>query len=179
MTISPSAWATWIDVTDEDIKAGIAIDDDPSKFLDDLLCNLEYLREHVIDTQFLEVEITSASYVSVISKDIYIPQLTDHPVSNPASRLNFQTSFQSYQSGGATSHDVRIRVNGGTWRSKTGLTTTSWSAVEVLTILESEWDPDSASNSVVTYEVEALVTGGGSVFVRDRSVCSVIRRTTP
>lgn len=175
MSFNPSL-VQWHDILLGEIDPGSRLATGINDFNQKFLSNQETLRQVQINSQFLQVSTNSASFVQVAYKKIWIPTWCKQPVSNRWSDLRMELWLQSYQTGG-TSHDVRVRVNGGSWVTQTGLTHTSWAFPDNYYIDEDDYV--GAYGTGVDMEVEALVTGGGFVFVRDRSGASHIKRLTP
>lgn len=178
MPIAPATWLDFIEILDDESRSGTELDEEHSGILSALFNNQEHLRELQIDTTFPETNVTSATYVNVVTKKLWIPAWCAIPVSGALSSINFVCSYQSKQTG-ATDHDVRVRIDGGSWKERLNLTTSIWTSPEVITITDVDWDADAAAGTEVDYEVEALVTGGGSVDLRDISCCSFLRRANP
>jgi hypothetical protein len=182
MSINPNIWGDWVNIAIENIDAGTRIDDEDSgdeQLLNHMFNNQEILREFQIDTQF-DTSTTSASYVTVVTREIWLPDWLDQPVSGKWSEFLFQIFAQSYKSAG-TSYDIRMRLNTGSWEEQTGLTRSAWGAPDLFQWSESigDWDPDALAGTVVDLEIQAKITGGGTVYLRDRGGTSFVRRVGP
>lgn len=177
MAISPGTWGDWVDIALSEIDSASQVDDDEDLIFNHLLNNQEILREIQIDTQF-DGSTTSASYVNIVTKKLWIPEWCAQPVSDELSELRMAIFLQAYQSSG-TDHDIRVRVNGGTWEETLGENLTSWGSLITPAFQIDEVDWVGAAGTEVDFEVEARQNGGGTCFVRDQGGTSFIRRATP
>jgi hypothetical protein len=179
VTINPASWDEFVSIPLSEIDLGSQIDDDQNLLLNHYFNNQEILREFQIDTQ-LTGSTASATYVNVATKKVWFPEWLDQPVSGDWSKFHLDVILQAYMTSG-TDHDVRVRINGGNWVYQTGLTKTAWGTPDLylFTEVSGNWDPDAVAGSAVDLEVEAQITAGGTVHVRDRGGCSFVRRVIP
>jgi hypothetical protein len=183
MALQPSTWDEFIEIGSDKINSGTPISDaggsEEEQLINQFMNNQEILREYQIDGQFGLSATASASYVTVVSKPIWIAPWLSQPVSNLLSTFIFHIPMQ-YKIVGGTSTDIRLRIGGGTWIEKLALTGSDFGGEQLFDAYEhsGHWDPDALAGSDALLEIQTRANGGGTVTIKNLGCSAFIRRST-